>query len=81
MMVTHAGAVSGYQCILVDDILTSGGHMRAAATRIRDAGGTLVLAAVVAQATRDAHDEPFAPRVVRKLFVGEELEDWTELLR
>jgi hypothetical protein len=60
---------SSTQYILVDDVCTSGGHLRAAAARLRGAGASALLAVCAGRTSQVAVDEPFKPSL-------EELDDY-----
>lgn len=55
--------VDGLSVILVDDVLTSGGHMQACAAKLRAAGATVLMAIVAARSDKNQVPEPFAVRV------------------
>jgi adenine/guanine phosphoribosyltransferase-like PRPP-binding protein len=59
----------GHQYVLVDDVLTSGGHLRAAAAFLRASGADPVLAVCGARADSVAQADPFQRRI-------DELEDF-----
>ena len=45
--------------ILIDDVCTSGGHLRAAATRLKEAGANVVLALCAGRTVHDQVDDPY----------------------
>jgi hypothetical protein len=53
----------GLPCILVDDVLTSGGHLQACAAVLRARGHPVELALVAGRALRAQMAEPFSVRV------------------
>ena len=57
------GDISGSPCVLVDDVLTSGGHLRACAARLRRAGAKVSMAFCAGRASGEQPDDPFAVRV------------------
>jgi hypothetical protein len=50
------------QCVIVDDVLASGAHIRAVAAFLRDCGASILAAICAAQATEVAVPDPFAVR-------------------
>jgi hypothetical protein len=46
-------------CVLVDDVTTSGGHFRAAATKLQSRGMTVALAIAAGQTVHEPVDNPF----------------------
>jgi adenine/guanine phosphoribosyltransferase-like PRPP-binding protein len=56
------GDVRGHRVVLVDDMLTSGGHLRACAARLRTAGAEPVFAVCAGRADQSQVADPFAVR-------------------
>jgi len=56
------GDVAGMRVVLIDDVLTSGGHLRACAARLREAGADVVLAICAGRADQTQATDPFAVR-------------------
>ena len=57
------GSISRSPCVLVDDVLTSGGHLRACAARLRRAGTKVSMALCAGRASGKQPDDPFAVRI------------------
>jgi predicted amidophosphoribosyltransferase len=55
--------VTDLPIVLVDDVLTSGGHLQACATILREAGADVLLAVVAARADASQVPDPFAVRI------------------
>lgn len=55
--------VDGDRVVLVDDVLTSGGHLQACAARLREGGAAVLMAAVAGRADEHQVDDPFAVRI------------------
>jgi len=55
--------VAGFPVVLVDDVLTSGGHLQACAAKLRQAGADVLMAVVGARADCNQVLEPFAVRI------------------
>jgi hypothetical protein len=49
--------------ILVDDVITSGGHLKACAARLRQRGARVLMAVVAGRADEEGADDPFAVRL------------------
>jgi len=56
------GSVFGQRVVLVDDVVTLGGHLRACAAKLRNAGADVVLGVCVARADPIPASDPFAVR-------------------
>lgn len=54
--------VNGWPVVLVDDVLTSGGHMQACAAKLREAGANVLMAVVAGRADDAQVPDPFAVR-------------------
>ena len=57
------GDISRSPYILVDDVLTSGGHLKACAARLRQAGAEVSMAFCAGRASDEQPNDPFAVRV------------------
>jgi hypothetical protein len=56
------GTVEGERVVLVDDVLTLGGHLRACAAKLRSAGADVLLGLCAARADQVPAKDPFAVR-------------------
>jgi hypothetical protein len=56
------GDVKGWSVVLVDDVLTSGGHLKACAAKLRAAGADVLMAIVAGRADKNQVPDPFAVR-------------------
>lgn len=56
------GTVEGERVMLVDDVLTLGGHLRACAAKLRSAGADVLLGLCAARADQIPAKDPFAVR-------------------
>jgi orotate phosphoribosyltransferase len=56
------GPVAGARVVLVDDVLTMGGHLRACAAKLREVGADVVLGVCAGRADRIPAADPFAVR-------------------
>lgn len=54
--------VDGDRVVLVDDVLTSGGHLQACAEKLRAGGAEVLMAVVAGRADENQVDDPFALR-------------------
>jgi hypothetical protein len=63
-LVVHGSPPTDAPYVLVDDVLTTGGHLAAAAARLRDVGAQVALAVCAVSASQVAQPDPFA-RAVR----------------
>ena len=55
--------VNGLPVVLVDDVLTSGGHLQACAAKLREAGADVLMAIVAGRADEAQVPDPFAIRI------------------
>jgi hypothetical protein len=56
------GTVKGLRVVLVDDVMTTGGHLRACNARLRSAGADVILAVCAGRTDRNQVTDPFAVR-------------------
>jgi adenine/guanine phosphoribosyltransferase-like PRPP-binding protein len=60
---TLVGRIQPGPCVLIDDVLTSGGHLRAAAHVLASLGADVVLAICAARADQEPTSHPFEMRI------------------
>jgi adenine/guanine phosphoribosyltransferase-like PRPP-binding protein len=65
---TVTSRMKGRSVIIVDDVLTSGGHLKAAADALRDAGATVLMATCAGRAVWERRSRVFG-------LIAETLED------